>query len=329
MNLIPSIPCAALAALVLSGPALAAEDRFSTEQLRSMSPAALRTLMQQTVAAQRLRATALPPVAQADGPDLTPPVLTRFEPLGTVNVAKAPSQIRVSFGATDDSSGLRNFFAYAVGPAGQIVYTYHDAGYPTQHYTAKATNYDLTAATYLAEGSYQFMYASITDTAGNTQVYDTATLASMANTSFTIKNNQGYDAIAPQLTAGRVLTPKVSLSRPKQGTSVPKFAGVELTVSDSAESKVSGLGAAEAVFCTLNGSNCISLTARREAVGAASTVVDAGFQVSPELVAGSYHLNTLSLFDHAGNQRVYRSSVFGGPDDLSAVFPASIIKLVP
>jgi hypothetical protein len=260
-------------------------------------------------------------------------MLTAFDALPTFNVAKASPPFSVLIKATDDLSGVDHLLFTAVGPSGQRIPVLVNADYPATSFSRRVgIGWGLYSGRLLQPGTWTIDQARLVDLARNHSKYNQAALAALGNTSFTVVNNGPYDAVAPTLTGGQVLTPVVSLSAPARGTTnQAPFVGAKVTLADTGSTAVAGVAAAGVTFCLADESRCLDLMANPNASALATGTLIAGLQVSAVVgqMPGEYLLYEVVVIDQAGNMRELLSTVFGGTIDFSALFPTTKITLTP
>jgi len=145
-------------------------------------------------------------------------------------------------------------------------------------------------------------------------------------------NSGAYDAVAPTLTSGQVLTPSVSLSALAMGTThEAPFAGIKLIAADTGSTALAGVAGAEAAFCIAGNNPCIEMLAANVGGTQATGTLFPGAQVSTVLgvVPGTYDLCDLGVWDQAGNTLHLSSVACGGTTDFSLYFPTTRITLTP
>ncbi len=318
------IRAALSAAFLLGGwPVASQAETVDFEKLRHMAPPQVHSwAMKQIKQQQAVRAA-----QAASAVDMTPPVVTAFDAPAVLDVTRADNPLHVKIEATDDRSGVASAIAYATGPSGQHVGAQLYVTLPAKKLTGALTGYDLTA--FEAPGTYTFYALYVRDVAGNLTFLDQAQLANLGQSSFTVKNTRGFDAVAPTLLSGKILTPNVSLSSTVPGTDQPPFAGLSIVAGDSGNTAVAGVTSASVMFCTLDESNCISAWANdAHAPGTPKVTLRLGTQLSG-VAPGEYHLYDIWLHDRGNNYQWLRSSKFGGSVDFGTYFPTTTITLVP
>lgn len=265
--------------------------------------------------------------------DVTEPALTTFDAGTTFNVNKATPLFSILIKGTDDLSGIRDAGYFATGPSGQRIFGSVLSDYPATAFNRRGSFTSLYSARLLQPGTWTIDKAGVEDVAGNNRGYDQAELAALGNTSFTVVNSGGYDAVAPTLTSGQILTPAVSVSASAKGApNQAAFVGVKLTAADTGSTAVAGLAGAHAAFCLADESRCLDLFTSTPNGGSQPTgSFTLGMQVSPVLgmVPGDYLLYGVAIWDQAGNFQFLLSTTFGGPTDFSALFPTTKITLKP
>jgi hypothetical protein len=174
--------------------------------------------------------------------------------------------------------------------------------------------------------------ARVEDVVGNPGKYNQAQLAALGNTTFTVVNTGAYDAVAPTLTSGQIMTPTVSLSASAKGTAnQAPFIGVKLTAADTGSTALAGMAGAAVALCTAGNNPCLELWATPTGGSQATGTFFAGAQVSAALghVPGEYQLYEVVLWDQAGNMRELVSKDYAGTTDFSTLFPTTKITLKP
>lgn len=262
--------------------------------------------------------------------DTAPPVLTAFNVPETIDLGPTGSTLSASFKASDDLSGVKQLQATAYGPGGQIA-VYFVSNAPSTKISG--TMHSNGHKPFLTPGVYTYKSVDITDFAGNKRSLDAAELAALGRVSFTLKNDRGYDTVAPSLVRGTILTPVVSLSSHVPGTDLYPVASMKLTAKDAGNNVVSGVRWASVVFCKLNvPERCIYVSNDNieEEPLVSSATLKLGGSVSPnDYVQGEYHIHSLTLFDFAENHSTMISVNSGGDTDFSSYFPSTTITLVP
>jgi hypothetical protein len=269
---------------------------------------------------------------QAAAVDLTPPTLTTFDAGTTLNVSKATPLFSVLIKATDDLSGVRDILFLATGPSGQRIFVDTRADYPTTSFVRRVGFTSFYAGRLLQPGVWRIDEARVEDLVGNPGKYNQTALAALGNTTFTVVNTGAYDAVAPTLTSGQILTPTVSLSATAKGTTnQAPFVGVKVTAADTGSTAVAGMAGAAAAFCIAGNNPCLELWASPTGGSQATGTFVVGAQVSAVLghVPGEYQLYEVVLWDQAGNTRELVSKDYGGTTDFSTLFPTTKITLKP
>lgn len=273
------------------------------------------------------------PVPQPAVLDTLDPVLTEVVVAPTYNVARTTPPFSILLKGSDDLSGIRTLLLTALGPSGQRVPSLVELDYPATVLNRRiGLGWGLYNGRLLEPGTWVLESARVVDLAGNPAKYNQAALAALGSTPFTVVNGGVYDAVAPTLTSGKILTPSISLSGPAVGTSdQAPFAGVKLTVVDTGSTTVAGVASAAVAFCLADESRCLDLLALPNATNSSTVTLTAGQQVSGALgqVPGDYLLYEVVLIDQAGNMRELLSTQFGGTTDFSLLFPSTRIRLLP
>lgn len=319
---------ALLGGLFAAAPVAADVAQRHARIIERLAPQEQRAYIERLIAQQQARAAA------GLVTDSTGPTLTAFNSVTTFNLGKGAAPFKVTTKATDDLSGVRYLYFVADGPSGQslFVYSYGSYYFPSLNSSGSA---GFTSINRMAEpGTWKFKYGYGYDLAGNYSYFDEALLDSLGNTTFTVVNNGGYDLVKPLLTAGKIITPAVSLSAVAPGTTdAPPFVGVKVTATDAGNTALAGVRQVQLYFCKLADPNvCIYPVSYSYATGQAMLTMNAGVQVSAASgnLTGSYELKTAYIYDHAGNYTVLTSTAFGGVTDFSTIFPdGRTIKLKP
>jgi hypothetical protein len=317
-----------LAGLVFSSAVLAQSARLE-EMLSRLAPPEREAYVEQLVARQQ--AERLQTIRSDATADVTPPVLTMFNANPTLNVSKAAAPFKIVFKATDDLSGVLSITANALGPSGQSVAVNLRPGYPAKNVGGKGGFSPLNRL--LEPGTWKFSQAYGYDVAGNFFSVSSGALAALGNTTFTVVNNSGYDLVKPSLTGGQLQTPSVSISSHVPGTTdTDRYVGVKLNLTDAGNTAVAGVASAYAKLCQVGDPNkCLSLSGLTSATGQPSVTLSATAQVSAARgnVPGDYELQSVYVYDQAGNYASYLGTKFGGTTDFGAMFPATKIMLSP
>lgn len=267
------------------------------------------------------------PLPQADT-DVSAPALTAFESDAAVDVTRTINPLVVRFKATDDLSGVRFGGAKAYGPSGQMVEANFSRSVPSKTASGVMQSYHVSA--FMEPGVYVFKSAYVGDANYNYANYDEAALARLGRNTFTVKNDKGYDVVAPSLVSGKVKTPTISVSSHHPGTNAGPYAQVSLQTSDSGNTAVAGVRDASATFCTAGQAYCFSVYSYDDlAPQDAAARLTLGHQLQSQQAPGSYVLYQVSVGDFAGNRQTLTSEVFGGTTDFSLFFPSTTITLTP
>jgi hypothetical protein len=276
----------------------------------------------QRVAEQKSRAR----TATATGVDVTPPVLTKLSVSGPVEAGR-PAVANVKL--TDDLSGVKFFNVYAHNSKQQSIYlSYYSANPQTKVQATIGTT--AAATTYLETGDYTFDWGYAADAAGNYIYYSSP--ADLHNTVVTVINNKGGDSLAPQLVSGKIVNPKLSLAAVQPGTvNTPAYAGIDLEVSDEGSASVSGVSYASMSFCLADLTVCFGVFGNTFAVEQGHVTLKMGIQPGAnfQIIPGTYKLQSVSMYDYAGNARTLFSAKAGGDTDFSQYFPGTKITIEP
>jgi hypothetical protein len=299
----------------LSAPAAAATT--NADALRFMTPPQARAWARQQIAPRADRSVA--------AADVQPPVLTAIDAPASVDV-RFPDATFVTIKATDNLSGVNWGHLYARGPSGQFLTAFVGTSLPSRQY---AGGMSLRGLTNFAEpGTYTVTDVYLYDVAGNMAYFDEAALVGLGRTTFEVRNRQGYDAKAPSLQSGKILTPQLSLSDTTPGSTRGRFAGVQVKVTDQGDTVTSGVAWVSGEFCLLDTSACFWTNADDMSNGAASSLRMGGeLYADSALVPGDYYLRTMQITDYGGNYQYLMGAEFGGSTDFSLYFPSTKITL--
>jgi hypothetical protein len=310
--------------LALCGGLLALQAQAAAptpEQLQHM-PAPMRAeIFKRLMSQQAARRVASNPSGALD---VTPPLLTAFNAGTEINSDKIDGQIFFDFSVSDDVAGLDYLWLDASSPSGRQVWATGTKFYGQKKFKGKLA---MAARRYAEVGNYVVQGVGVVDVAGNYFFCDSACLAQMGNVQFTVTASVS-DTQAPTLASGKILTTRLSTSKPAKGTenSAPNLS-MQLNIIELGRSGIQDIGAR---FCRwVDRSGCISIDAGFYGLelGENATVV-AGGELHDSQV-GVYELETLWLTDRAGNTTNYKSIKFGGETDFSPFFPSTTITLVP
>ncbi len=281
--------------------------------------------------AARLGAKALPKPEQPGGGtspnwikvDVDAPVLKSIKLLTPeVDASKSNAQIQFSVEASDDFSGIARIqFQIYKEPTYSWLSVEQLVGYPLKDFKGKI-GINLQGAE--SAGDWQIYSASILDAAGNYRYFDSAQLQQMGLPAGVRINGSSGDLQAPTVTGGKIVTPSFSLTGVQKGTlDTSIFAGFNVSLQDTGETKVSGVKSAQATFCLEEVYICVNTSAAATANGQGkltlrTTQKSAG---SSFYYAGSYRLTTLTIADFAANTRTYTNAADGGDTDFNVMFP--------
>lgn len=298
----------ALAALTIAGSALAVDVS------KSMSPER-RAAYFRALAAMKASG---PMPAPGGAIDTTPPQLTSFMLTPPADVAAPFAQIRLDVTATDDLSGVWNYYMTLVGPHGQRLEMYQNyLGLALKNYSGHAAA-DTNA--YMEPGVWHADYMFVYDLAGNYAYYDATALASLGNAEISLANGKSklVDLTLPTFKSGKVLTPDVSVSGHAKGTTQPPVAAADIVVADAG----SGTQVAFATWCLSDQSYCITTQQQESARGVSKETLHTVTQIFPQYPPGDYLLEYLAVIDFAGNDLELVGTDFGGSTDFSQYMPA-------
>lgn len=299
---------------------------LTVDELKQLPPALVHRLLQRGWRAPTRTST------QIDL-DVTPPTLTAFHAKGRVSANAPADGVLVEVKASDDQSGVSGIQAMAIGPSGHVISTNDTIVRPVKVYRGSlGDRFSLTG--FDEPGTYTFTWAIVHDFAGNYTQYDQVALAALGKVTFEVKNSAGYDYLAPALAAGKIQTPRISLSDTVPGTDRPPFIGVSIDATDAGNTALAGVNSASAWFCTLDSSRCILASTRYVAAvwppGQAAAKVNMGRALIPDHDApGNYHLYKVIIDDHAGNLTELTGTEFGGETDFSVYFPSTVLTIKP
>lgn len=261
--------------------------------------------------------------AQAGPEDVTPPALTAFNADNRVNLRKHGEEANVSWTLSDDLSGGYYIYAQLSGPSGQTTAISRSIYYSDTAWTDKGRFY-LDHSAEPGNWTVDRVYAY--DMRGNFVEYDAAALAALGNNVIKV-SNKTYDVLPPALVSGEVLTPTVTLSKNPPG--MPYTFGddfkVRITAGDTAGGAiVSGVRYAYLYFCIWDGASCthgLSLSLDSGVWGDPQDVFTLGHRLTPGWQTGVYALDSVQIYDNAGNWVGYWSVDHGGETDFSTMFP--------
>lgn len=328
---------AALALLATTLPAQANRASDLADQLDLMSP--VQRLKATKKAAHRRSAPAAGSAACCEG-ESSPPALKAFK-AGTKVDATAPrAQLTFSLAATDKGSGVAGFAVYATGPSGQQVASNAGAGYPLNKFTGTGA---LDFNNYMEAGQWQITQVGVYDTLGNWSWYDAGQLSQFGNTQFTVKS-VGHDRIAPNLVSGRLLSPAVSRGNPdkwrERWGEYSALIGAEVTVTDATDVHLAGVKSVLLNYCGVVSRQvyCFTASAATTRSGQGSLKFSAVGDIfiedhesgywgnAPE---ATYSLESVTLFDFAGNSTYLLSDRWGGDVDFTQYFDITKIVVGP
>lgn len=280
--------------------AIVTSTTVSAATLPDDAPAGIRQL---AAMHERPHAT-LPRPQGADGG----PVLQAFAAASQVDATRRDTQLLIHYTAKSASPLLTVQFVIR-GPHDQLANAFSEPW--------RAGRVDTVAAmipnAFSEPGTWRVTDAYVTDDAYYSVHYDATQLAALGNTSFTVSNRNGGDAVPPRL--DRILI---------QSATVPANSlGIALQVqgTDLAGPSLSGMLAINLAFC-LRGDpfTCIyayspELRAQSQSHMAAGAYLSA-YGVPP----GEYILNSASVMDQATNTTYLLSKDFGGTTDFAPYF---------
>jgi hypothetical protein len=267
--------------------------------------------------------------AAAAGLDHKGPNLVGFNAGTEVDAGSATGRLHIDWSVTDNQSGFMFGWMWLRSPSGQVKGYSFGESIPSRKESGTG---GVSFGPWSEPGTWTVTGMSIEDANGNQTNVDTAALAALGNTQFTVINAAGADLALPTLRSGKIATPIVSLSQTVPGTAgVSLPAIVNLRLQDTGSPGVSGVAAAWATFCRTDVQSCFTLFGKGDELGAAQrslrlSEVPARLVLSPAV----YTLSSVQVSDFAGNFSVYTSTAFGGTTDFAALFGGSTtITLAP
>ncbi|WP_374565076.1 hypothetical protein [Ideonella sp.] len=251
------------------------------------------------------------------------PVVTRLDLAPLVDANRSDAQIVYSYAAKDDLSGVRWLGFVLRGPSGQERTTFVGLGMPRTKVSGRGAmfpGYTMQA------GDWR-----VTEVRGEDQAHNLfqvpPDLDALGNMNVAVKNDRAYDAKAPKLISGQILTPVVSLSTPPKGQAYGgPLIGASVELADVGSAGVNQIGL---TFCldkwTCKSTNFLD----NELLGAKRLTLQPYVQVEEDSSLGVYELKEIYLSDLAGNYTTLTSVLFGGSTDFSQYFPSTTIELKP
>lgn len=256
-------------------------------------------------------------------------MLTQFRAGKQLTVQSGHNQLLIRVSATDDLVGLRSLRINLRGPSDQVA----SAEVPILPAPTQWTGAVAWLPTDAVEaGEWRVVGLDIEDYSDNWSFYDEAQLAQFGNTRIMVTNpSGGADKQKPQLLAGRVMTPQLSLSR-----TIPGSDGQAQYVSvgvDAQDVGVAGLREVSVRFCIVGDRDChYDMYLRGDASGergSEAATLEAASQLSWQQLVGTYEIREVSLLDQAGNQTFLTSRTYGGNTDFTTLFPTTTLKVKP
>lgn len=273
--------------------------------------------------------------------DVQPPQLLAFTLSGSVNATRNGQTVLAQLRATDDLSGVSACALRLVSPSGlQMIERWYNLGLPQKRFSSSLTigspsmfmgpSFD----SYREPGDWVADQLILTDVNGNVASFSRAQLEQLSGGHASVRvSNSQPDGVAPVLQSATVLTPQLSVSTPPRGSLGSPYAGVQLTVQDTGQPRVSGVGSVQLMYCKPDGlGSCLEtlqLAAEAPEFGQATLTLQAGgrtWYATP----GLFHPHTITLQDVSGRVTVLRSLQFGGETDFSSFFTSGgSIELLP
>src|SRR5262249_42028561 len=149
--------------------------------------------------------------------------------------------------ATDDLSGIVNYFIEFRSPSSSTQYVYRMKTVPSPSTNVSGTltvgePYSSAFRRFMEPGTWVANYLYIEDAAGNYSYYNEAQLPALGSPTFQLPNAGGYDIVPPTLASGTITTTTVKLSKPPRGTAAGTlpFASASVSVTDAGNGAISG-----------------------------------------------------------------------------------------
>lgn len=298
----------------------------------SDSPHTLEQAMEQ--ARSKLTHRAAASLGAAGALDVKPPVIERFNMRGSIDAWLEGSSVTAELTMSDDLSGISGYGLQMTGPSGQLVYQWINPGNP-QH---RRINVDLAFGgrpyadvgfTRFSEpGTWRASDLYVFDNAGNTTRADVDQLALLGNVEVKVNNTAGFDATAPELVRGRILTDAISLSKsPRGNPSGLPVASVVLAVKDSGSGQAAGVRYASLQFCVVDGAGACTeqmfgMFGTTAEAGLKAGAIEVGSTLPADLAPGTYELVGAWLRDAANNEVWLDTPGRGGSTDFGRLFPS-------
>jgi len=229
--------------------------------------------------------------AQADATSVDPTISAGAIPQGRLVVGQATSIPAVKFTYQAATNGLNSATFSFTSPNGAatLSYTYN----PREYLTGGTVVFtpDSHAAFYAQPGKWALTSALILDNQYNFTQYNQAQLAAIFTTPYlTVVNNGPVDITPPVVTAGKILTPKVSESSP-----VPLFKA-QLTGTDDVSGIAYGL-----VVITAPGNNFGQVDLVTAPYVKKAETVNSFAPVYPGQPTGTWSISAYQMCDMAQN----------------------------
>lgn len=295
------------------------------------------------LAAFKADAQARSRAAQAAGVlDVTPPQLNRFAVVGDVDAQGALPMLNVDLGISDDLAGVQSFILTLRGPSGQSVQRIGIFASGQKSFDARigagAVGFtDGPAFTRFSEpGVWTVDSLWIYDPAYNGASYDAAALSALGRASFMVNNSKGYDVTPPTLVSGRLAAPRISLSKPPEGTwdgTLP-FISATLQMRDEGNGAISGNQRAIMTLCMpdkyMRCVDWVELNGTANLPGQASGEVRVWGELRRDQTPGRYMVRSIWLADAAGNGRFMLAKEFSeGTANMRDYFPFPVMTIAP
>ncbi len=250
-------------------------------------------IAKETERADQLRQRWMADHAGEDSRVLPPPSITSGS-IGraVVDVQKLPDSPSVTVRFKTAYPGLNFLECYFTSPSGQqgVLASYVSYTGPTSgQYTLE---YPELLGTYAEAGTYTMQFAAIADRAGNYIRYSGSHLTAIFNTiTFTVKNIHSDDTV-PNVSAGEIITPSVSLASKRP------ILLADLTVSDT----ISGAYFAYIGFVDPNGNEYMAFgELPRPITGKTTLHTGIDFSQYSNITTGTWSIAEVLVEDFAGN----------------------------
>lgn len=291
-----------------------------------------------------------PALAQVQAPalpdelDFQPPILQKVDVTGSVNAQGVNQYITATVTVTDDLSGVAWFVVDFRSPSGMHHVT-RAKSIPVprtkvkSEITVGASPFSEPPFLRFAEpGTWTIYSLSASDAAGNTVSYNESQLNLIGGYHrFQVSNSGGYDAAAPALASGTIMTPIVRLSKAPKGmpAGTPPFVNARVSMTDSGNGIVSGTYIGRLMFCLAGSGSCQAgatntfvMSGVSNRTGLTASTLTVGTSLAKNQVLGNYLIHSLEMVDVAGSHRTLLSTDFGGSTDFHAYFPQGVAVFV-